>query len=221
MAGRGLFITVEGTEGVGKSTNIACLTEALRARGVDLVVTREPGGTAIGETIRDLLLRVGDAPMCAETELLLIFAARAQHLDEVVRPALDAGRWVLSDRFTDATYAYQGGGRGLDNTFIQQLENLVQGELRPDVTVLLDVEVEVGLARARQRGDLDRIEKEHRVFFERVRERYLELAESSSGRYRIIDAGQSLDSIEQKLTALSDELLACWHARRAGLNDYK
>lgn len=220
MAGRGLFITVEGTEGVGKSTNIACLTEALRARGVDLVVTREPGGTAIGENIREVLLRVSDAPMCAEAELLLIFAARAQHLDEVVRPALDAGRWVLSDRFTDATYAYQGGGRGLDNSFIQQLENLVQGELRPDVTVLLDVEVEVGLARARQRGDLDRIEKEHRAFFERVRERYLELAESSSGRYRIIDAGQSLDSIEQKLTALSDELLACWHARRTGLNDY-
>tara|TARA_R110000823_G_scaffold130015_28_gene258235 strand:+ start:20410 stop:21075 length:666 start_codon:yes stop_codon:yes gene_type:complete len=215
----GLFITVEGTEGVGKSTNIACLAHELRERGIDLVVTREPGGTAIGEGIRDILLRVGDAPMCAETELLLIFAARAQHLNEVIKPALDAGQWVVSDRFTDATYAYQGGGRGLDNGMIQLLEDLVQAELRPDFTLLLDVDVKVGLSRAHQRGELDRIEQETLMFFERVRERYLELAETSSGRYRVIDAGQPLDSIRQKLQLLSDELLACWEVRRQSGDD--
>ncbi len=154
MSSRGLFITIEGGEGVGKSTHIAVLQDFLTRNDIDLVMTREPGGTSLGEGLRELLLTPRDEPVSATAELLLIFAARAQHVHEVIEPALARGQWVISDRFTDATYAYQGGGRGLDVEAVRQLENLVQGTLRPDLTLLLDAPVEVGMARARGRGRL-------------------------------------------------------------------
>ncbi|MEH6588403.1 MAG: dTMP kinase [Halioglobus sp.] len=214
MESRGLFITVEGGEGVGKSTNMAYLEQHLSDLGIDIVVTREPGGTALGEDIRELLLRPRDDKMTANAELLLIFAARAQHLTQVVEPALAQGRWVLCDRFTDATYAYQGGGRGLPVPIIRELEQLVQGELRPDYTLLLDASVEVGMSRARGRGELDRIEQEQTEFFERVRRTYLELASESSGRYRVIDASKPLPAVEQQLEEVCAELATCWGVRQ-------
>ena len=214
MAARGLFITVEGGEGVGKSTNMAYLEEHLRGQGVELLVTREPGGTALGEGIRTLLLEPREADMAPAAELLLIFAARAQHLFELIEPALAAGKWVLCDRFTDATYAYQGGGRQLPVAMVRELELLVQGELRPDYTLLLDAPVEVGMSRVRDRGELDRFELEQQAFFERVRATYLQLAEQSSGRYRVIDASRPLEEVEQQLQQVCDELCACWGVRQ-------
>jgi dTMP kinase len=214
MIKRGLFITVEGGEGVGKSTNIDFLHSHLTENGVDLVVTREPGGTPLGEDIRQLLLKPRDSDVDPTSELLLIFAARAQHIREVIEPALAAGRWVLCDRFTDATYAYQNGGRGLDSGDVRVLENLVQGPLRPDFTLLLDAPVSTGMARAQGRGELDRFELEQREFFERVRSTYLELAEQSSGRFRVIDAGQSLEAVQAQLLKVCRELLACWTVRQ-------
>lgn len=207
MSATGLFITVEGGEGVGKSTNMAFLEDYLCGQGVDLVVTREPGGTRLGEDIREMLLRVRDESICPMTELLLIFAARAQHINERIEPALAAGQWVLCDRFTDATYAYQGGGRGVDVDIVRRLEELVQGGLRPDYTLLLDAPVSIGMARARGRGELDRFEQEALDFFERVRETYLQLAQDSTGRYRIIDASVSLEAVQRQLTAVCRELL--------------
>lgn len=161
---RGKFLTIEGTEGVGKSTNLAYVKTWLEARGLDVVVTREPGGTPLAEEIRGLLLARRDEPVDETAELLLVFAARAQHIAGVIKPALARGAWVLSDRFTDATFAYQGGGRGLSLETISQLEQLVQGELRPDLTLILDIEVQLGLERARQRGELDRFESETITF---------------------------------------------------------
>lgn len=210
---RGLFITVEGGEGVGKSTNLAYLRDCLAARGIDLLVSREPGGTPLAESIRDLLVAVREEAIDPMAELLLVFAARAQHLHTVIEPALAAGRWVLCDRFTDATYAYQCGGRGVDAATVRRLENLVQGELRPDFTLLLDAPVETGMERARERGDLDRFEREELAFFQRVRRAYLQLARESSGRYRIVDASQPLEAVQQQLAAISDEFVDCWGVR--------
>ncbi|KZX56610.1 dTMP kinase [Halioglobus sp. HI00S01] len=213
MEPRGLFITVEGGEGVGKSTNMQFLQEHLIKAGVDLVVTREPGGTALGEDIRELLLKPREDSMADNAELLLVFAARAQHLAQLVEPALARGQWVLCDRFTDATYAYQGGGRGLSMATIRQLEQLVQGDLRPDYTLLLDCPVEVGMSRASARGELDRFEQEQAEFFQRVRNTYLQLARESSGRYHLVDAARPLNEVEQQLEQVCAELLACWGAR--------
>ncbi len=210
---KGLFITVEGGEGVGKSTNMDFLEQHLRDSGVDLVVTREPGGTALAESIRQLLLDVREEPVDPVTELLLIFAARAQHLRQLIEPALAAGRWVLCDRFTDATYAYQSGGRGMNPAHVRQLETLVQGTLRPDYTLLLDAPVEVGMARANDRGELDRFEQEQQAFFQRVRDTYLQLAREGSGRYRVVDASQPLAAVQQQLHKICDELLDCWRQR--------
>ncbi|MBN7797721.1 dTMP kinase [Parahaliea mediterranea] len=210
---RGLFITVEGGEGVGKSTNIAYLRDYLESHGVDLTVTREPGGTRLGEQLRELLVAQRAEAMDPMAELLIIFAARAQHLSEVIEPALAAGRWVLCDRFTDATYAYQSGGRGLDAARVRRLEQLVQGDLRPDFTLLFDAPVELGMARARERGELDRFEREEVAFFERVRGTYLRLARESSGRFRLIDAGQPLEAVREQLHSVSRELLDCWGVR--------
>jgi len=209
MSSRGLFITIEGGEGVGKSTNITALEQYLREHHIDLVMTREPGGTPLGEGVRELLLKTGDAPVSTLTELMLVFAARAQHIAEVIEPALARGQWVISDRFTDATYAYQGGGRGLDSDAIRRLESLVQGALRPDLTILLDVPVEIGMERARGRGELDRIEQEDLAFFERVRATYLELASNGGGRYRVVDASQPLEQVERDVLAIGEQLLAC------------
>ncbi len=213
MNPRGLFITVEGGEGVGKSTNIAFLRQQLKDAGVELVVTREPGGTPLGEELRTVLLAVRDGGISAMAELLLIFAARAQHIEEVIEPALAAGRWVLCDRFTDATYAYQCGGRGLAREAVATLEVLVQGTLLPDCTLLLDAPVDTGMDRIRQRGKPDRFEREELAFFERVRGSYRQLATNSSGRYRIIDASQPLEAVQWQLLRVCEELIACWGVR--------
>lgn len=202
----GLFITLEGPEGAGKTTNREFLAERLRAAGRQVLLTREPGGTPLAERIRELLLTPSDEPMASDTELLLMFAARAQHLEQVIRPALAAGKVVLCDRFTDATYAYQGGGRGLSEERIAVLETFVQGDLRPDLTLVFDLPVEVGLARAAARGRLDRFEQEGREFFEAVRQAYLRRAARYPERYRIIDAGQPLDQVQQQLERLLPEL---------------
>ena len=204
---------MEGGEGVGKSTNMAFLEDFLRRNGVELVVTREPGGTRLGEDIRQLLLEVRDEEVSPQTELLLMFAARAQHIKERIEPALAAGKWVLCDRFTDATYAYQCGGRGVAVETVRTLETLVQGALRPDCTLLLDVNVSTGMARASERGELDRFEREAIDFFERVRAMYLHLAQESSGRYRIIDASVPLEQVQEQLLKVCRELLSCWGVR--------
>jgi dTMP kinase len=196
---KGQFITVEGIEGVGKTTNIGFIHQQLLAAGKDVIVTREPGGTSLGEAIRGLLLDPEYTGMDSTCELQLMFAARAEHLARVIRPALEKGQWVLCDRFTDATYAYQGGGRGIDAGVIARLEALVQGDFRPDVTLLLDVPVEVGLARAGKRGDLDRFEQEKVEFFERVRQAYRDMARQYAARYRVIDASQPLEQVQQQL----------------------
>ncbi|CAD5107800.1 dTMP kinase [Zestomonas carbonaria] len=203
----GLFITLEGPEGAGKSTNRDYLAERLRERGVEVLLTREPGGTPLAERIRELLLAPSAEPMAVDTELLLVFAARAQHLAEVIRPALQRGIVVLCDRFTDATYAYQGGGRGVPEARIAELERFVQGSLRPDLILVFDLPVEVGLARAAARGRLDRFEQEGREFFDAVRQTYLRHAASSPDRYRIIDAAQPLEQVQQVLDELLPQLL--------------
>lgn len=198
----GLFITLEGPEGAGKSTNREYLAERLRAAGINVVLTREPGGTPLAERVRELLLAPSDEAMCADTELLLVFAARAQHLDQVIRPALARGAVVLCDRFTDATYAYQGGGRGLSQERIGALETFVQGALRPDFTLVFDLPIEVGMARASARGRLDRFEQEGRTFFDAVRSTYLKRVQAAPKRYRLVDAAQSLENVQRQLDAL-------------------
>ncbi len=204
---KGLFITLEGGEGAGKSTQLAYVRQRIESAGIPLQVTREPGGTPLAEQIRELLLDHREETMAADTELLLMFAARAQHLATLIRPALARGEWVLCDRFTDATYAYQGGGRGIDFTRIGVLEDWVQGELRPDLTLLLDLPVEVGMARAGQRGALDRFEREQRDFFERVRAAYLARAAQEPQRFRIIDAAQDIAAVQRQIDAALAPLL--------------
>jgi dTMP kinase len=204
---RGKFLTIEGTEGVGKSTNLAFVRDWLQAKGIEVVVTREPGGTPLAEEIRSLLLAKRDESVNETAELLLVFAARAQHIAQVVQPALARGAWVLSDRFTDATYAYQGGGRGLNTGTITQLEQLVQGDLRPDLTLILDIDVELGLNRARQRGELDRFESETMAFFERVRSAYRARAEQAPLRYALVDAGQELLAVQADICLVLHALL--------------
>lgn len=206
-ASRGLFITVEGGEGVGKSTNIDFIARSLGEAGIDFVLTREPGGTPLAEAIRQLLLAPRDEGVAENTELLLMFAARAQHIHGVIEPALAAGQWVLCDRFTDATYAYQGGGRGIPFSKIADLEQWVQGDLRPDITLLLDAPVEVGLARAGKRGALDRFEREQTQFFDSVRRAYLQLAEQQPGRFRLVDASRPLDDVQRQLGAVLDTII--------------
>jgi dTMP kinase len=200
----GKFITIEGGEGVGKTTNLAFIEARLRAAGIDVRVTREPGGTALGEDIRGLLLGHRHDGMASDTELLLMFAARAEHLAKVIKPALAAGLWVLCDRFTDATYAYQGGGRGMAREHIAQLEQWVQGDLRPDLTVLLDVPIAVGLQRAGERSAPDRFEREQSAFFERVRTAYLDLAKRYPQRFRVIDTTQPLEAVQRALGTVLD-----------------
>jgi dTMP kinase len=190
MTPAGRFITLEGIEGAGKTTAHAAVLDALAAAGITPVLTREPGGAPLAEAIRDLLLDRSRQGMGADTELLLMFAARAEHLHQTIRPALAAGRWVVCDRFTDATYAYQGGGRGLATARIGLLEQLVQGPLRPDLTLLLDLPVAEGLARARGRSAPDRFEAETLAFHERVRTAYLDIAAREPARVRVIDAAR-------------------------------
>jgi len=208
----GTFIAVEGGEGAGKTTQLAFMREYLERAGRRVVPTREPGGTALGEDIRALLLGHRHEGMASATETLLMFAARAEHVARVVRPALAAGRWVLCDRFTDATYAYQGGGRGVAPDKIAVLENWVQEDLRPDLILLFDLPVEVGLARAGRRGAADRFEREDRAFFERVRAVHLDRARRDPDRYRIVDADRSITAVRSEVEAI----LADWLERRDG-----
>lgn len=203
------FVVLEGIEGSGKSTQLATVVESLRAMGIEPVCTREPGGTALGERLRGLLLDPDLPGMCPEAELLLMFAARAQHLAAVIRPALAEGRWVVSDRFTDASFAYQGAGRGLGAERVARLEDWVQGGLRPDLVLLLDIDPATGLERAVQRGRRDRIEREALAFFARVREAYLERARQYPDRYRVIDG----HAAPEQVAAAVRRALAAWGAR--------
>lgn len=205
---RGKFLVLEGTEGTGKSTNLEFISQKINAAGIELVVTREPGGTPLAEEIREVLLTPREEKVDAIAELLLIFAARAQHINQVIRPALEAGKWVLSDRFTDATFAYQGGGRKLPKDVILELETMVQKELQPDLVFYLDIDVEIGLQRARARADLDRFEQEEIAFFEDVRAAYLARIAAAPERYYRVDASQALDKVQYAISKKLDEILA-------------
>jgi dTMP kinase len=196
---RGKFITLEGGEGVGKTTNLTFIRDYLQEHNIPVVVTREPGGTVLAEKIRHLLLDKDSEIISEQAELLLIFAARAQHIKHVIEPALAQGEWVLCDRFTDATYAYQGGGRNMRISTIEWLENLVQGNLRPDLTLLLDAPVEIGMERTRKRGAFDRFESEKISFFEHVRRAYLLQAELYPERIKLIKANQPLVDVQRAL----------------------
>ena len=206
---KGRFITVEGPDGAGKTTHLAFIAAWLRARGIELVVTREPGGTALGEELRALLLDRHEFPICADAELLMMFAARAQHIEERIRPALEAGRWVVSDRFSDASYAYQGGGRGISFERIGVIEEWVQGGFQPDLTLLIDVPVEVGMHRIgrREKGN-DRFEGEAIAFKESVREAYLERASAHPDRIRLVDATAAIEEVQSALARILDEFCA-------------
>lgn len=204
---KGKFITIEGGEGVGKSSNIAFILSYLKNKNIDVVSTREPGGTVVSEKIRELLLDANNKSMVSDTELLLMFAARAQHLDELIKPSLAENKWVLCDRFTDATYAYQGGGRGIPMQRIAALETWVQADLRPDLTILLDVSIEIGMKRASERSEPDRIEQEKFTFFESVRQAYLQMAKDFPQRYRVIDASQNLEAVQKDIATTLDEYL--------------
>ena len=206
---RGRFIVLEGGEGAGKSSNLQCLQQMLQARGLHVLRTREPGGTPLGEVLRSVLLDPVHEGMELKAELLLMFAMRAQHVAQVIRPALDAGTWVISDRFTSSSYAYQGGGRGLDKKDIAWLENFVQDDLRPDMTLLLDTPVDVGLARMRSRGEPeDRIEHEGRPFFERVRNSFLQQAAAAPERFIVLDAAQPLDVVQAAMQSQVEHFFA-------------
>ena len=186
--------------GVGKTTNIAFIQSLLEGSNIPVLLTREPGGTALAESIREILLDKEQEKIAEQTELLMMFAARAQHIKHVIKPALDQGVWVLCDRFTDATYAYQGGGRNMALSAISWLENFVQGDLRPDLTLLLDAPIQIGMNRAGQRGALDRFESEQLAFFEQVRQTYLSIAEQQAERVKIIDASQNLDNVQNQIS---------------------
>lgn len=204
---RGKFLTIEGTEGVGKTTNIEFIRQWLVANQISFVNTREPGGTPLAEEIREVLLSNRDEKVCSKAELLMMFAGRAQHIDQVIEPQLAKGNWVLCDRFTDATYAYQGAGREMGNELIAKLETMVQGNMRPDITLILDVPVELGLERAGKRSEPDRFELEKTVFFNRVRQAYLGMAKNNPQRYKIIDATQSLDFVQQQIADILNSFL--------------
>jgi dTMP kinase len=205
---QGKFITLEGGEGVGKTTNLLFIQQFLEQQGVSVVVTREPGGTPLAEKLRTVLLESHDEQISEKTELLLMFAAREQHITNVIKPALDSGFWVLSDRFTDATYAYQGGGRKIAVSIIAWLENFVQAQLQPDLTLLLDAPIELGLERAKKRGNLDRFETEQLDFFRRVRAAYLNRATHSSRRIKIINAAQPLEIVQYDIQQWLEKLIA-------------
>lgn len=196
---KGKFITLEGGEASGKSTNIHFIAEYLKSRQIPYVLTHEPGGTPLAEELRKFLLQNHEEKIAPKTELLLMFASRAQHLAEVIIPALESGKWVICSRFTDSTYAYQGYGRGVPLDDIAALEKVVQGSLQPDLTLLLDLPVEVALERANKRGLLDRIEQEDRAFFERIRNAYLTRAEQFPKRFKVIDASQPLEQVQAQI----------------------
>ncbi len=208
----GLFLTFEGVDGAGKSTHIPWVCDYIRQAGVKVCETREPGGTPLGEKLRELLLH---EPMHLETETLLMFSARSEHLHRLIMPALEQGKWVICDRFTDATYAYQGGGRGLGVDRIDELANWLHATLWPDRTWLFDVPLAVARERLTQSRSLDRFEQEQEAFFERTREVYLELASTHPKRFKLIDATASIEAIRAELKADLDDLLSTWTGSRA------
>ena len=203
---RGKFITIDGVEGAGKSTQIDFIRDYLSNKGINVILTREPGGTELGEKIRELLLSPETKSMHSETELLLMFAARNEHIHRKIMPALAQGDWVLSDRFTDASYAYQGGGRGLDINRIAQLEQWVLQDFTPDMTLLLDVPVELGMSRIESRGKKDRIELEAMDFFNRVRESYIDRSKQFPDRIKLIDSSQTVEYTTQQIKAILDSI---------------
>lgn len=203
----GKFITIEGGEGAGKSTNISFIQDYLGQHKIEVVLTREPGGTPLSERLRDILLDKNETEMSSDTELLLMFAARSQHLTEVILPAINKGKWVICDRFTDATYAYQGGGRGIDFDRIAALENWVQGDMRPDMTIIFDLPIDVGLSRANSRSQPDRFEQESIDFFTRVRNAYLQRANQNPERYAIVDAEPDLETVQKSLFQVLETLV--------------
>ncbi len=205
---KGKFITVEGVEGVGKSTNISTIQTTLLAHAVPFILTREPGGSPLSEKVRLLLLDRKDTDMTPMAELLLVLAARVQHVDTVIRPALARGDWVVCDRFSDSTYAYQGGGRGIDPSVIQRLETETLRAFRPDLTILLDLPPQQGLARARERGDVDRFEAEDATFFDRVRRAFLDRAAAEEDRFRIVDASADLESVNRAVRQIVEALMS-------------
>ena len=205
---RGRFITVEGIEGVGKSSNIAVLVEHIEQAGFDVLTTREPGGTPVAEDIRKLLKDHGDEPIPEIAELLMMFAARALNVNNVIRPALEAGQWVISDRFTDSSRAYQGGGRGLPMETIDSLANWVHADTWPDITILLDAPVAVGMSRANSRGEPDRIEREKHDFFQRVRDCYLDIARREPERFVVLDATRSLNEVRADVGRIAQQLIS-------------
>lgn len=190
------FITFEGVDGAGKSTHLEWFANALRLRGIDLLVTREPGGTPLGERLREILL---NHPMHAETETLLMFAARREHVEQVIRPALQRGTWVISDRFSDASFAYQGGGRGVALAKLEQLEQWVHGDLQPDLTLLFDIPIEVARQRLANNLSLDRFEQEQGAFFEKVRQAYLARSQKTPARFAVIHAEKTRDEVQKSL----------------------
>lgn len=209
----GVFVTIEGGEGAGKSTSLSYVESSLGRENCEFIVTREPGGTEVGEAIRNILLHGKDLHIDPEAELLLMFAARMQHLNAVIKPALDNGKIVICDRFTDASYAYQGGGRQLPMSRIAQLEQWVQGDLRPDVTLLFDLPVEQGLARAGARSEPDRFEQEQAAFFERVRNTYLQRAADEPDRMLVIDASQDIEGVQQQLDPAIERISRLHHGK--------
>lgn len=204
----GKFLTLEGGEGVGKTTNVAFIKRYLESRGIDVLHTREPGGTPLAEAVRELLLNKSYRGMNSDAELLLVFAARAEHINAKILPAINAGQWVLSDRFTDASFAYQGGGRELGFERIEYLEQFVQKGFQPDMTLLLDADVKLGMSRVEQRDEKDRFESEQMSFFNRVREGYLTRAKQDPDRMKIIDAELPLEGVQKQIQAQLDELIA-------------
>jgi dTMP kinase len=208
MTNRGRFITVEGVEGAGKSSNLEFIKHLLENAGKEVLYTREPGGTPLGEEVRSLLLGHKHTGMADDTELLLMFAARAEHLEQKIKPALEAGIWVLCDRFTDASYAYQGGGRGIDKERIRSLEQWTHGDLRPDLTLLLDLSVEIGLERAGKRSAPDRFEKEEMQFFEAVRQAYLQIAWDEADRVKVVDASNPLYEVQARIAEVIQEFIS-------------
>ena len=204
---RGKFITVEGIEGVGKSTNVSVIREAIEARGLQVLTTREPGGTPMAEQIRGLLLEHGDETMPDIVELLLMFAARALHVNNVIKPALDEGIWVICDRFTDTSRAYQGAGRGFPLSDINRMADWVHGDLQPDLTILLDAPVETGIARAGKRSEPDRIEAEKVEFFIRARDCFLSLAAAEPERFAVVDANRDQAAVRTTIDAVTNDIL--------------
>lgn len=201
------FITLEGGEGVGKSTAVQFLQKLLTQRSIDFICTREPGGTVLGESIRQILLTPRTDPITDDAELLLMFAARAQHIAQIIRPALAKGQWVISDRFTDASFAYQGGGRQISMSRIAELARFVQADLTPDLTLLLDAPLDLTMQRVNQRGKKDRFEQENKLFFDRVRQTYLDLAKAEPQRFVVIDASQSLLDVQGAIRFALNERL--------------